>query len=87
MFTNPKLLVLDEATSALDGGTQAGISESIESLRESTTVVLIAHRLSTILNSDLVVYMKDGAILASGTFDHVRREVPEFNDQASQAGL
>ena len=87
MFTRPLLLVLDEATSSLDGETEAAISEAIHELRGSTTVVMIAHRLSTVRNADLVVYMTDGEILATGTFDEVREAIPDFDRQAKLMGL
>jgi len=87
MFTRPLLLVLDEATSSLDGETEAAISEAINELRGSTTVVMIAHRLSTIRNADLVVYMAGGKILATGTFDEVRKSIPDFDRQAKLMGL
>jgi ABC-type multidrug transport system fused ATPase/permease subunit len=87
MFTNPHLLVLDEATSALDGETEAGISDAIHNLRGSTTVVMIAHRLSTVRNSDRVIYLSGGKILASGTFEEVRAAVPDFDSQAKLMGL
>ena len=87
MFTRPLLLVLDEATSSLDGETEAAISEAIHELRGSTTVVMIAHRLSTVRNADLVVYMSDGKILATGTFDEVREAIPDFDRQAKLMGL
>ena len=87
MFTKPKLLVLDEATSALDGETESNISKSIESLHGKTTVITIAHRLSTVRNSDQVVYMDKGAIKAIGTFEEVRRQVPDFDNQAKLMGL
>ena len=87
MFTRPLLLVLDEATSSLDGETEAAISEAIHELRGSTTVVMIAHRLSTVRNADLVVYMADGKILATGTFDEVREAIPDFDRQAKLMGL
>ena len=87
MFTRPLLLVLDEATSSLDGETEAAISEAIHELRGSTTVVMIAHRLSTVRNADLVVYMADGKILATGTFDEVRESIPDFDRQAKLMGL
>ena len=87
MFTNPHLLVLDEATSALDGETEASISDAIHNLRGSTTVVMIAHRLSTVRNSDKVIYLSGGKILASGTFEEVRAAVPDFDSQAKLMGL
>jgi len=87
MFTRPQLLVLDEATSSLDGETEASISDAIQALRGSTTVVIIAHRLSTVRNSDKVVYLSNGRALASGTFEEVRRAVPDFDLQAKIMGL
>jgi ABC-type multidrug transport system fused ATPase/permease subunit len=87
MFTKPKLLVLDEATSSLDGETEASISEAIYSLRGSTTVVFIAHRLSTVRNADIVIYLSEGKIVSSGTFDEVRNTVPDFDRQAKSMGL
>ena len=87
MFTRPHVLVLDEATSSLDGETEAGISEAIQALRGSTTVVMIAHRLSTIRNADWVIYMEQGKILAVGTFQEVRLQIPNFDKQARMMGL
>lgn len=87
MFTKPHLLVLDEATSSLDGKTEASISAAIHGLRGSTTVVMIAHRLSTVRNAEVVVYMADGKVIATGTFDEVRRAVPDFDRQAKLMGL
>jgi ABC-type multidrug transport system fused ATPase/permease subunit len=87
LFTKPKLLVLDEATSALDGGTEENISNDIHNLKGSTTVVLIAHRLSTVRAADLVLYMDQGEIVARGTFEEVRNEVPDFDHQAKLMGL
>ena len=87
MFTKPKLLVLDEATSALDGETESQISQAINSLKGSVTVVLIAHRLSTVRDADLVVYMDEGRIVATGSFEEVRAAVPDFDRQAQVMGL
>jgi len=87
MFTKPKLLVLDEATSALDGETEASISAAIDSLHGKITVITIAHRLSTVRNSDQVVYIDKGEIVAVGTFNEVRSKVPDFDNQAKLMGL
>jgi len=87
MLTKPQLLVLDEATSALDGQTELEVSEAINNLKGFVTVVLIAHRLSTVRSADQVVYMNNGKILARGTFDEVRKAVPDFDHQAQLMGL
>ena len=87
MFTNPKLLVLDEATSSLDGKTESDISDSITALKGTVTVILIAHRLSTVVNADHILYINQGKILARGTFEEVRRIVPDFDHQAGLIGI
>jgi ABC-type multidrug transport system fused ATPase/permease subunit len=87
MFTYPQLLVLDEATSSLDSETESSISEAIHSLKGSTTVVIIAHRLSTVRNADKVVYLANGKIQAIGSFEEVRKAVPDFDNQAKIMGL
>jgi ABC-type multidrug transport system fused ATPase/permease subunit len=87
MFTMPHLLVLDEATSSLDAETEAGISEAIYGLRGSTTVIMIAHRLSTVRNADIVIYLHEGKVLATGSFEDVRDSIPDFDRQAKLMGL
>jgi ABC-type multidrug transport system fused ATPase/permease subunit len=87
MFTKPKLLVLDEATSALDGATEASISEAVHNLKGGVTIVLIAHRLSTVRESDVIHYMSDGKIVESGTFEEIRKAIPEFAKQAKLMGV
>ena len=87
MYTKPKLLVLDEATSSLDGETESAISRSLEALAGEVTVVLIAHRLSTVRTADTVYYLEDGQVQASGSFEHVRQSVKNFDEQAKLMGL
>jgi ABC-type multidrug transport system fused ATPase/permease subunit len=87
LLTNPKLLVLDEATSALDGQTESDISNAISMLSGRTTVIIVAHRLSTVRNADMVIYMDKGEILAKGTFNEVRDQIPNFDIQATLMGL
>jgi ABC-type multidrug transport system fused ATPase/permease subunit len=87
LYLRPKLLVLDEATSALDGKIEDGISTSIKNLRNKVTTVIIAHRLSTVREADVVIYLEDGNIVASGTFEEVRSRVPNFEKQAHLMGI
>ena len=83
IYSNPKLLILDEATSALDSITEEKFGATLKSLEGRTTVILIAHRLSTVRQSQRVVYLDKGEVLAQGTFDYVTAMVPDFNRSAN----
>jgi ABC-type multidrug transport system fused ATPase/permease subunit len=87
LVSKPRLLILDEATSSLDGKSEADISDSINEFRGEVTTIIIAHRLSTVRTADKVIYMNKGRIEFIGTFDEVRRNVPEFDNQAKLMGL
>lgn len=87
LFSNPKLLVLDEASSSLDAQTEAALSSAIQGLKGKVTVVLVAHRLSTVQQADKVIYLESGTVVKSGTFDEVRKSVPNFDKQAQLMGL
>jgi ABC-type multidrug transport system fused ATPase/permease subunit len=87
LVTNPRILVLDEATSALDGETEAEISSAISNLKGKTTVVVIAHRLASVRSSDSVLYLESGKTIMQGSFEDVRKSVPNFERQALLMGL
>ncbi len=87
LYSKPKLLVLDEATSALDGQVEEDLTLAISKTLLNTTRIVIAHRLSTVQFADRVVYISDGKIYASGTFNEVRSKVPDFDKTAGLMGL
>jgi ABC-type multidrug transport system fused ATPase/permease subunit len=87
LYTRPKLLVLDEATSALDSETEQSIIATLEDLEGEVTTLTVAHRLATVRRADQLLYLKDGRLMAHGTFDEVRGQVPDFDRQASLLGL
>jgi ABC-type multidrug transport system fused ATPase/permease subunit len=81
MYRNPSLLFLDEVTSALDAETEHAVMSSINELRGSITVVIVAHRLSTVQHADRVVYIDQGKILGVGTFEELRKSIPQLQRQ------
>lgn len=87
LYVNPLVLVMDEATSALDTATEAAVTSSIRALRGSMTIVTVAHRLATVIDSDVVFFLSGGKLVASGTFQELVAQVPEFAQQAALAGL
>ena len=66
MVANPPMMILDEATSNVDTRTEQLIQDSFEKLTNGRTSFVIAHRLSTIRNADLILVMRDGAIVEQG---------------------
>ena len=87
LYSRPRLLVLDEATSALDSETERLITETLDSLTGDVTLIVIAHRLATVRQCNQVIYLSNGRIAGSGTFEEVREQVPDFDRQAKLLGL
>jgi len=73
IYRNASLLILDEYTSALDAKSESLIQASIDNLLRQNTisVLIIAHRLTTIRNADNILYVADGTIVESGTYDEL----------------
>ena len=71
MVENAPMLILDEATSSVDTRTEAQIQRAMDTLMKGRTSFIIAHRLSTIRNADLILVMKDGDIIESGTHEEL----------------
>lgn len=71
LYHEREILILDEATSALDNETERLISEAIESLSGTKTVIIIAHRLTTVKNCDYVYLLEHGKLVKSGKFQDV----------------
>ena len=67
ILSNPKLLILDEATSSVDTRTEVAIQKAMDELTKGRTSFIIAHRLSTIRDADMILVMKDGDIVETGT--------------------
>ena len=78
LYHNPDILIMDEATSALDNTTEAAVIEAVAALKGDRTILMIAHRLSTVQRCDRIVFLKDGAVDAIGSFDDLQANHPEF---------
>lgn len=74
MLQNAPMLILDEATSSVDTRTELMIQRAMDELTKGRTSFVIAHRLSTIRNADLILVMKEGDIIESGTHDELMKK-------------
>ena len=68
---NAPMTILDEATSSVDTRTEKHIQAAMDRLTKGRTSFVIAHRLSTIRNSDLIIVMKEGDVIESGTHEEL----------------
>lgn len=71
MVQNSPMLILDEATSNVDTRTERLIQDAMDRITKGRTSFVIAHRLSTIKNADLIIVMKEGDIIETGTHDEL----------------
>lgn len=69
MLVNPPMLILDEATSSIDTRTEIRIQKAFNVLMQNKTTFIVAHRLSTIKNADLILVMKNGSVVETGTHE------------------
>jgi len=69
MLMEAPMLILDEATSNVDTRTEIKIQQAMRALMKDKTCFVIAHRLSTIQHADLILVVKDGNIVETGTHD------------------
>ena len=67
MLRLPPMLILDEATSSIDTRTERKIQDAFARLMQGRTSFIVAHRLSTIRSADVILVMRDGRIVESGT--------------------
>ena len=65
LLAKPPILLLDESTSALDGPNEQRMREAIDAVAQDRTLLVIAHRLSTVVDSDQIIVLEHGRILAS----------------------
>ena len=89
MLKNAPILILDEATSSVDTRTELQIQNAMDELMKNRTSFVIAHRLSTIKNSDLILVLKDGDVIESGTHQELLDQggfyAELYNSQFEQA--
>lgn len=85
-FDESKIIILDEATSQMDNITEKEVMKNITKLKDKT-IIIIAHRLDSIKDSDVINVMRDGKILASGTYDDLKKTNKYFKNLTTKKEL
>lgn len=79
LLLNPDIIIFDEATSSLDHESEKKILSAIKDLSLHKTIITIAHRFSTIIDSDRVIVLKQGRIIAEGHYKDLLNGNDEFS--------
>ena len=66
LLKKPKILILDDSTSAVDTRTDAMIRKAFAQEIPGTTKLIIAQRIASVQESDLILVMDGGHIVATG---------------------
>ena len=78
----PGILLVDEATSALDARSEEAIRTALEVQKGKRTVLIVAHRLSTVRQSDCIIVLDEGRVVASGTHSTLVATNPLYREFA-----
>ena len=72
-LTDPRILILDDSTSAIDSATEDQIQRAIYTAARGRTTFIITHRLSQIRWADLILVLRKGRLVASGSHQDLMR--------------
>lgn len=87
LLAAPPILLLDESTSSLDGLNEKRLKDAIDTVAKNRTMFVIAHRLATVIDSDLIVVLKDGQVIGTGTHKELLKSTPLYKQLAKQQKL
>lgn len=80
LLKKPKILILDDSTSAVDTKTDAYIRNSFKNEIPNTTKIIISQRISSIQDSDLILILDKGKLIAQGTHDELIANCPVYKE-------
>ena len=78
LAARPEILVLDDASSALDYATDARLRRALREHFRDTTTVLVAQRISSLRHADLILVLRDGAVIGAGDHAHLMESCDEY---------
>ena len=71
LYKNPKIIILDEATSSLDEATEEAVQQALDELTLGRTSIIISHRLKSIINTNKILVLNKGEIIAYDTYENL----------------
>ena len=78
LLKKPKILILDDSTSAVDTKTDKLIRSAFHNEIPDTTKIIIAQRVASVQESDMILVMDHGRIMAAGTHEQLLENCDEY---------
>ncbi|MFX0168894.1 MAG: ABC transporter ATP-binding protein [Candidatus Hodarchaeota archaeon] len=73
LIQDPKILLLDDSVSAIDAQTEYALRKALDEVMKGRTSITVTQRLRTLLESDLIIILDKGKLVAIGTHDELLR--------------
>jgi ABC-type multidrug transport system fused ATPase/permease subunit len=83
LLADAPILLLDEPTSNLDARNEAALRQAIAAASARRTLIVVAHRLSTVVDSDRIVVLDGGRVVAAGTHQELLDTDPLYRELAT----
>jgi ABC-type multidrug transport system fused ATPase/permease subunit len=83
LLARPALLLLDEPTASLDARNEQLLRETLATASAHRALLVVAHRLSTVVDSDEIVVLDAGRVVARGTHDELVGSSPLYRELAT----
>jgi ABC-type multidrug transport system fused ATPase/permease subunit len=83
LLARPALLLLDEPTASLDARNEQLLRETLAAAAADRALLVVAHRLSTVLDSDEIVVLDGGRVVARGTHEELLESSPLYRELAA----
>jgi ABC-type multidrug transport system fused ATPase/permease subunit len=83
LLARPALLLLDEPTASLDARNEQLLRDTLAAAAADRSLLVVAHRLSTVLDSDQILVLDGGRVVARGTHQELLDESPLYRELAT----
>jgi ABC-type multidrug transport system fused ATPase/permease subunit len=78
IIQDPKILLLDDSVSAVDAQTEFLMRKALDEVMANRTSITVTQRLRTLMESDLVIILDKGQLVAAGTHNELLKESEHY---------
>ncbi|MFX1607406.1 MAG: ABC transporter ATP-binding protein [Promethearchaeota archaeon] len=75
---DPKILLLDDSVSAVDAQTEFLMRKALDEVMKGRTSITVTQRLRTLMESDMVIILDKGHLIAVGTHEELLRKSEHY---------